>query len=104
MREDGRLPPLRLGERLAGCEQGVTASAQVAGRRVYAQQVGEGGYEIVSAYDLVPTLADLLSIDPPSGNLCGRSYALLATGKPLPKTQRWQSTVFAHLGNTWMAR
>src|SRR4051794_16030206 len=60
--------------------------------------------EIVSAYDLVPTLCDLLSIDPPAGNLCGRSYGLLATGKGLPKRQKWQSTVFAHLQNTWMAR
>jgi hypothetical protein len=28
----------------------------------------------------------------------------LATGKGLPKKQKWQSTVFAHLQNTWMAR
>ena len=59
--------------------------------------------EIVSAYDLVPTLCDLLSVDLPAGNLCGRSYALLATGKPQPKKQKWQSTVFAHLQDTWMA-
>ena len=59
--------------------------------------------EIVSAYDLVPTLCDLLEIEAPAG-ICGRSYALIATGKPLPKKQRWQSTVFAQLENTWMAR
>jgi arylsulfatase A-like enzyme len=60
--------------------------------------------EIVSGYDLAPTLCDLLSIDRPAGNLCGRSYGLLVTGKGLPKKQKWQSTVFAHLQNTWMAR
>jgi arylsulfatase A-like enzyme len=59
--------------------------------------------EIVSGYDLAPTLADLTGVAAPAG-ACGRSYALLATGKPLPKKQRWQSTVFARLGNTWMAR
>jgi arylsulfatase A-like enzyme len=60
--------------------------------------------EIVSAYDLVPTLCEMVGVDAPAGNLCGRSYALLATGKPLPKKQKWQPTVFAHLQNTWMAR
>jgi arylsulfatase A-like enzyme len=60
--------------------------------------------EIVSGYDLVPTICDLLSLEPPAGKLCGRSYALLANGKGLPKKEKWQSAVFAHLGDTWMAR
>jgi arylsulfatase A-like enzyme len=60
--------------------------------------------EIVSGYDLVPTLCDLLSVERPAGNLCGRSYALLATGKPLPKKQRWLGAVYAQLQNTRMAR
>jgi arylsulfatase A-like enzyme len=60
--------------------------------------------EIVSAYDLAPTLYDLLSIESKPANLCGRSYALIAGGKALPKGERWQSGVFALLGNTWMAR
>ena len=60
--------------------------------------------EVVSAYDVAPTVCDLLSLERPAGNLCGRSYALIAAGKPLPKKERWQSAVFAHLGNTWMAR
>jgi arylsulfatase A-like enzyme len=59
--------------------------------------------EIVSSYDIVPTVCDLLSLDLPP-KLCGRSYALPATGKPLPKGEKWQSTVFGHLGNSWMAR
>jgi arylsulfatase A-like enzyme len=60
--------------------------------------------EVVSAYDLAPTLYDLLSIESKPAALCGRSYALIASGKPLPKGERWQPAVFARLGNTWMAR
>ena len=60
--------------------------------------------ELVSTYDLLPALCDLLSIAPPGGNLCGRSYALIATGKPLPKKHPWRSTVFGRLRNTGMAR
>jgi arylsulfatase A-like enzyme len=60
--------------------------------------------EVVSSYDFLPTIADLLSIPPPARNLCGRSYALLATGKPLPKKQPWRTTVFGHCQNTEMAR
>ena len=59
--------------------------------------------EIVSSYDLAPTICDFLSLDKPA-KLCGRSYALLAAGKPLPKGEKWQSAVFGRLGNTWMAR
>ncbi len=42
--------------------------------------------------------------DLPERNLCGRSYKLLATGKPLPKKQPWRFTVFGHYRNTEMAR
>jgi arylsulfatase A-like enzyme len=60
--------------------------------------------EVISSYDLAPTVYDLLSLENRPANLCGRSYALLAAGKPLPKKERWQSAVFGRLGNTWMAR
>jgi len=60
--------------------------------------------ELISAYDLLPTLCDVLSIDLPARNLCGRSYLLLATGKPLPKKEPWRTTVFASYHNTGMAR
>ncbi len=60
--------------------------------------------ELVSSYDFVPTLADLLSEKPPAGNLCGRSYLPLAAGKPLPRKQPWKTTVFGHERNTEMAR
>lgn len=60
--------------------------------------------EIVSSYDLVPTICELLSIDPVPAKLCGRSFALIAAGKPLPKKEKWQSEVFGKLGSTWLAR
>jgi arylsulfatase A-like enzyme len=60
--------------------------------------------ELVSAYDLLPTLCDLTGAAPPARNLCGRSYLPLATGKPLPRKQPWRTTVFAHYQNTDMVR
>jgi arylsulfatase A-like enzyme len=60
--------------------------------------------EVVSAYDFVPTVCDLLELPPPGHNLCGRSYQLLATGKPLPKKSPWRTLVFGQYRNTEMAR
>ena len=64
--------------------------------------------EMVSAYDLVPTLCEFTEAEPPSRNLCGRSYVLLATGKKLPKKQAkkqaWRTTICGHEQNTDMAR
>ena len=40
----------------------------------------------------------------PAGNLCGRSYLALASGKPLPKKEPWRTTVFAQTCSTAMAR
>jgi arylsulfatase A-like enzyme len=64
--------------------------------------------EMVSAYDLVPTLSEFTGAEPPNRNLCGRSYVLLATGKKLPKKQArkqpWRTTVCGHWRNTDMAR
>jgi arylsulfatase A-like enzyme len=59
--------------------------------------------EVVSSCDFVPTICDLAAIEP-ADNLSGRSYLLLATGKPLPKKEKWRTTVFSQLGNTAMAR
>jgi arylsulfatase A-like enzyme len=59
---------------------------------------------LVSAYDLLPTLCDFLGVERPAGTLHGRSYALLATGKPFPKKQSWRTTVFGRYRNTEMAR
>jgi arylsulfatase A-like enzyme len=60
--------------------------------------------DLVSAYDFVPTVCDLLTIAPPKRNLCGRSYAPLVAGKPLPKKWTWRLALCAHQGNTDMAR
>jgi arylsulfatase A-like enzyme len=60
--------------------------------------------ELLSAYDFVPTVCDLVGAERPSANLCGRSYSLLATGRPLPKKEPWRSTIFGALQNTGMAR
>jgi arylsulfatase A-like enzyme len=60
--------------------------------------------ELISSYDLLPSIADLLGIALPPGNRCGRSYALLATGKMLPKKQPWPATVFAELKGSSAAR
>jgi arylsulfatase A-like enzyme len=69
--------------------------------RVPAQMVRP---ELVSAFDFVPTLCDLVGAERPSESLSGRSYALMATGKPLPKKEPWRVTIFAALQNTGMAR
>lgn len=60
--------------------------------------------EMVSAYDLVPTLCDFTGAELPDRNLCGRSYVTLATGRKLPKKQPWRTTVCAHCQSTDMAR
>jgi arylsulfatase A-like enzyme len=59
--------------------------------------------EVVGSCDFVPTIFDFTGIAP-AGNLSGRSYLLLATGKPLPKKEKWRTTTFAQLANTVMAR
>src|ERR1035441_2567917 len=60
--------------------------------------------ELVSAYDFVPTVCDMLSLNLPQRNLCGRSYVPLVEVKPLPAKSPWRKSVCAHLGNTGMAR
>jgi arylsulfatase A-like enzyme len=61
--------------------------------------------EMVSAYDLLPSLCDAAGIAPPAGrNLCGRSYLKLAQGFALDKKEVWPSVVFGHFRNTEMAR
>jgi len=60
--------------------------------------------DLISAYDFIPTICELLSIPAPQRNLCGRSYAPLVTGKPLPKKQPWRLILCASHGNTDMGR
>ncbi len=60
--------------------------------------------EMTSAYDLMPSLCDLLTIPVPGRNLCGRSYIPVAEQKKLPKKQPWRKIVCAHTQNTDMSR
>lgn len=60
--------------------------------------------DLVSAYDFVPTVCDLLGLALPQRNLCGRSYASQVTAKPLPPKTPQRLAVFAHYGNTDMSR
>jgi len=61
--------------------------------------------ELVSFYDVVPTLCDIVNAPlPATKNYCGRSYWPIATGQPLPKGERWRTHVFGHFRNTEMAR
>ena len=61
--------------------------------------------ELVSFYDVMPTLCQAAGVNPPANRgLPGRSFLPIATRDPLPKGERWRNLVFAHLHNTEMAR
>ncbi|MGA2115756.1 MAG: sulfatase/phosphatase domain-containing protein [Bryobacteraceae bacterium] len=60
--------------------------------------------ELVSTYDLVPSVADIAEIELPKRNLCGRSYVPLATGKLLTRKESWRQAVCARERDTEMAR
>jgi arylsulfatase A-like enzyme len=61
--------------------------------------------ELVSTYDLLPTLCELTGSPVPQGrNLPGRSYMPLAFDRKLPKKEPWRNLVFGEYHNTEMAR
>ncbi len=63
--------------------------------------------ELVSSYDLLPTLCQLARLDPQieQRNLCGRSYLYLAMNLPFDKSEEpWPTLAFGYYRNTWMAR
>jgi arylsulfatase A-like enzyme len=61
--------------------------------------------ELVSFYDLLPTLCEAAQAPVPGDrNLCGRSFLTLARGRTFPKGQAWPPTVFGYFRNTQMAR
>ena len=58
--------------------------------------------ELVSFYDVLPTLCDLLDIRlPREGNYCGRSCRPLLQGR---RPAGWVDRVYAYLGNTCCVR
>jgi arylsulfatase A-like enzyme len=61
--------------------------------------------ELVSFYDVLPTLCEATGVEAPKGrNLCGRSFLKIAQREPLPKKERWRNLVFGSFRNTEMAR
>jgi arylsulfatase A-like enzyme len=61
--------------------------------------------EMVSFYDMLPTLCEAAGVSAPAGRgLTGRSFLPIATRSPLPKDAPWRNLVFAHFRNTEMAR
>ena len=63
--------------------------------------------ELISSYDLMPSLCEAAGVTAPQRNLCGQSYLALAQGKILGKSKKerpWRSTIFGHFRNTEMAR
>jgi len=60
--------------------------------------------ELVSFYDVVPTLCAATGTTPGGRNLPGKSYLHAVLNKPLAKGERWPSIVFGHFRNTEMAR
>jgi arylsulfatase A-like enzyme len=60
--------------------------------------------ELVSTYDFVPSICDVLDAPLPDRKLTGRSYAALAAGKRPDTKDPWKNLVCGHFRNTEMAR
>jgi arylsulfatase A-like enzyme len=61
--------------------------------------------ELVSFYDVLPTLCEAAGVAAPTNRgLTGRSFLPLAKRDLLPSNAPWRNLVFAHLRNTEMAR
>ncbi len=59
--------------------------------------------ELVSFYDMMPTLCEAAGVTPPTGrNLCGRSYLHLAMNRP--SEAPWPTYLFGHFRYAEMAR
>jgi arylsulfatase A-like enzyme len=66
---------------------------------------GEIAPEMVSFYDVLPTLCEACGVAPPiNRGLVGRSFLPIAKRDPLPKKSPWRNIVFGHFRNTEMAR
>ena len=61
--------------------------------------------EMISSYDLLPSVCDVAGIAPPANrNLCGRSYWPLVRNQPPDRKNPWPGAVFGQFRNTEMAR
>lgn len=52
--------------------------------------------ELVSFYDVLPTLSEATGVPAPQRNLCGRSYFKLLRNQPLGKRETWPSYVYGN--------
>jgi arylsulfatase A-like enzyme len=62
--------------------------------------------DMIGAYDLLPTIAQICQAQPPAGKgLCGRSFFNHLLNRPYPEGEGgWPATVFGAYRNTLMAR
>ena len=61
--------------------------------------------EMVSFYDVMPTLCDAAGLTPPAGHtLCGRSFPADRSSGKAGKKERWRNLVFGEFRNAEMAR
>ena len=60
--------------------------------------------DVISSYDLLPSICEAVGAKIPDRNLCGRSYLTIATGGRLPRKEAWKDLVFGKLRNTAMVR
>lgn len=58
--------------------------------------------ELVSFYDVVPTICEAVGVEPPSRNLPGRSYLRFVIGKP--GKEPWRNMVYGNFRYAEMAR
>jgi arylsulfatase A-like enzyme len=58
--------------------------------------------DLMSAYDLLPTLCEVTGIEPPARNLCGRSYLPIVLNHPFPKKAPWRNVLYGHFRDTDM--
>ncbi len=60
--------------------------------------------DVVSHYDLLPTMCEVTGAAPPDRHLCGRSFAPMPFRERFPKKEPWRNVVFGQLRNTDMVR
>lgn len=65
---------------------------------------GTARTDLVSAYDLLPSVCEATGVPLPRLDLPGRSYFPLLTNTPLPKRDPWKTQVFASLREAGMGR
>ena len=60
--------------------------------------------ELVSAYDVLPTICEAIGAPAPQRNLCGRSFLRILQGGLPSRKQPWPNLALGHFRNTDMAR